>query len=249
MATERFEVRNRWSGAVQFTAEIDCAPDTLPRVKLGLAVRWARNSDAVLRGAVLSGADLSDADLRGADLRGADLSDAVLRGAVLRGAVLSDAVLSDADLRGADLRGADLRGAVLSGADLSGAVLSDADLSVADLRGAVTDVPVATDEQAVANLDRVREIILDDKARLEMDHWHADDAWQARTCAEEAVCGTTHCLAGWLQVCSTDEKIRKLTPEVAGVLLAPVASKMFYREADEVLGWLEKREYVGELAK
>jgi hypothetical protein len=89
MATERFEVRNRWSGAVQFTAEIDCAPDTLPRVKLGLAVRWARNSDAVLRGAVLSDAVLSDADLRGADLR--------------------DAVLSDADLSGADLRNADLR--------------------------------------------------------------------------------------------------------------------------------------------
>jgi hypothetical protein len=170
-------------------------------------------------GAVLSGADLSGADLSGADLRGADLS-------------------------GADLRGADLRGAVLRGADLRGAVLRGAVLS-----DAVTDVPVATDEQAVANLDRVREIILDDKARLEMDHWHADDAWQARTCAEEAVCGTTHCLAGWLQVCSTDEKIRKLTPEVAGVLLAPVASKMFYREADEVLGWLEKREYVGELAK
>jgi hypothetical protein len=156
----------------------------------------------------------------------------------------SDADLSGAVLRGADLSDADLSGAVLRGADLSGA-----DLRGADLRGAVTDVPVATDEQAVANLDRVREIILDDKARLEMDHWHADDAWQARTCAEEAVCGTTHCLAGWLQVCSTDEKIRKLTPEVAGVLLAPVASKMFYREADEVLGWLEKREYVGELAK
>jgi hypothetical protein len=211
---EKFEVRNRWTGEVQFTAEIETTPLMTPRVKLGLAVRWGYENGAVLR----------DADLSGADLRGA----------VLRGADLRDAVLRDAVLRGADLRGADLRGAVLSGADL---------------RGAVLDAPVATDEQAVANLDRVREIILDDKARLEMNHWHADDAWQSRTCAEEAVCGTTHCLAGWLQVCSTDEKIRKLTPEIAGVLLAPVASKMFYREADEVLGWLEKREYVSELAK
>jgi hypothetical protein len=198
----KVEIKNRWTLAAQFTAEI---PDDTPGyLRLGLAVKIAYKSGA---------------DLSGADLRGADLSGAVLRDAVLRGADLRDAVLRNADLRGADLR------------------------------DAVLDAPVATDEQAVANLDRVREIILDDKARLEMNHWHADDAWQSRTCAEEAVCGTTHCLAGWLQVCSTDEKIRKLTPEVAGVLLAPVASKMFYREADEVLGWLEKREYVGELAK
>jgi hypothetical protein len=227
------EIKNRWTSFnVQFSCEIP--DDILPRFRVRAAVQIAYNSDADLSGAVLRGADLSGADLRDADLRNADLSGADLSGAVLRGA---------------DLSGADLSGAVLRGADLSGAVLRGADLRDAVLRGAVLDAPVATDEQAVANLDRVREIILDDKARLEMDHWHADDAWQARTCAEEAVCGTTHCLAGWLQVCSTDEKIRKLTPEVAGVLLAPVASKMFYREADEVLGWLEKREYVGELAK
>jgi hypothetical protein len=112
MPIEKFEVRNRWSNRVQFTAEITCAPDATIGVKLGLAVRWARKSDAVLRDAVLRDADLSDADLRGADLSGADLSgavlsgadlrDAVLRGAVLRGADLSDADLSDADLRGAD---------------------------------------------------------------------------------------------------------------------------------------------------
>ena len=70
---EKFEVRNRWTSRVQFTAEITCSPDASVGVKLGLAVRWARRS----------GADLSGADLRGADLRGAVLSDAVLRGAVL----------------------------------------------------------------------------------------------------------------------------------------------------------------------
>ncbi len=103
MAIERFDVRNRWTNAVQFTAEIECALDALIRVKLGLAVRWGYMSGAVLSGA---------------DLRGAVLSGAVLRGAVLRGAVLSDADLSGADLRDADLSGADLRGADLSGADL-----------------------------------------------------------------------------------------------------------------------------------
>ena len=96
---EQFQVRNRWTSAVQFTAEITVTPDMLPSVKLGLAVRWARKNGADLRDANLSGANLSDADLSGAVLRDADLS-----GADLRGAVLRDANLSDADLRGAVLR-------------------------------------------------------------------------------------------------------------------------------------------------
>ena len=115
----QIEIKNRWSGKVQFTAEIECEADATAGVKkMGLAVRWAYGSGADLSGAVLRGADLSGADLSGAvlsdaDLRGADLSGAVLRGADLSGAVLSDAVLSDADLRDADLRGAVLCGAVL----------------------------------------------------------------------------------------------------------------------------------------
>ena len=88
----KFEVKNRFSGEVQFTAEIECAEDASVSVKLGLAVRWAYKT----------GADLRDADLRGADLRGAYLRDANLCGANLCGA----------DLSGADLRGANLRGAL-----------------------------------------------------------------------------------------------------------------------------------------
>ena len=76
MSIEKFEVRNRWSGEVQFTAEIETAPDMTTRFKLGLAVKWARKS----------GANLSDADLSGADLRGASLSGANLSGAYLRDA-------------------------------------------------------------------------------------------------------------------------------------------------------------------
>ena len=100
--TEKFEVRNRWTNRVQFTAEIKCSPDASIGVKLGLAVRWGYRNDADLRGADLRDADLRDADLRDAVLRGADLS-----GADLSGADLRDADLSDADLRGADLRDAD----------------------------------------------------------------------------------------------------------------------------------------------
>ena len=117
----KFQIKNRWTGSVIFTSEID-ADESAPRsIKLGLAVHIAVNEKAPLRDADLLGADLSDADLRGADLSDADLRDADLRGADLRGATLRDA-----DLRGADLRGATLRGATLRDADLSGASLGAA---------------------------------------------------------------------------------------------------------------------------
>ena len=108
---EKFDVRNRRTNAVEFTADITCAPDASVSVKLGLAVRWG-----VANKADLSGAYLRYADLRGAYLRGADLSGAYLR---------------YADLRGAYLRGADLSGAYLRGADLSSAYKIDRLLAIA----------------------------------------------------------------------------------------------------------------------
>ena len=60
-ALEQFPVKNRFTGRVQFTAEISVTPDMLPRVKLGLAVKWARENGADLRGADLRGAYLGDA--------------------------------------------------------------------------------------------------------------------------------------------------------------------------------------------
>ena len=105
----KYKVKNRWTGEVQFNAEIECKKDELESVKLGLSIKWAIENRADLRGADLRGANLSRANLRGADLRGADL----------RGANLSYADLSDANLRGADLRGANLSYADLSDANLS----------------------------------------------------------------------------------------------------------------------------------
>ncbi len=43
MSLEKLEVRNRWTNAVQFTAEIEVTPAMTHRVKLGLAVRWGRS--------------------------------------------------------------------------------------------------------------------------------------------------------------------------------------------------------------
>ena len=103
----KIEIRNRWSGAVQLTCDIECDDTTPIGTKIGLAVRWAIKNNA---------------DLTGADLTGADLTHAVLTGAVFRHAVLTGADLTAADLRGAvftdaDLTGADLTGAVLRGAE------------------------------------------------------------------------------------------------------------------------------------
>jgi hypothetical protein len=39
---QKFEVRNRWTGKVQFIADIDCAEDTILPIKLGLAVEKNR---------------------------------------------------------------------------------------------------------------------------------------------------------------------------------------------------------------
>ena len=124
----KFDVLKRWSSEVQFTAEIDCAPNASQSIKLGLAVRWAIDAKADLRSANLYGANLRSANLRsanlyGADLYGADLGSADLYGADLYGANLRSANLRSANLRSANLYGADLYGADLYGADLYGADL------------------------------------------------------------------------------------------------------------------------------
>ena len=79
----KFEVKNRFTGEVQFTAEIDCAEDAPRSLKMGLAVKWAIKARADLSRADLYGADLSRANLYGADLYGANLSGANLYGANL----------------------------------------------------------------------------------------------------------------------------------------------------------------------
>ena len=59
----KFDILNRFSGRVQFTAEIDAIENTLLSIKLGLAVKAAIKEGANLRGANLRGANLEDANL------------------------------------------------------------------------------------------------------------------------------------------------------------------------------------------
>jgi hypothetical protein len=96
--TIKFDVLNRFTGAVQFTAEIECDEGASVSVKLGLAVRWA----------VKARANLADANLARAHLAGAYLAGAYLAGANLAGANLAGANLAGANLAGANLAGADL---------------------------------------------------------------------------------------------------------------------------------------------
>lgn len=57
----KFDVTNRFSGAVQFTAEIDCDEGASVSIKLGLAVQWAIKARANLAGAYLADAYLAGA--------------------------------------------------------------------------------------------------------------------------------------------------------------------------------------------
>ena len=70
----KFELKNRWSGEVQVTAEIECAEDAEFSLKVGLAVKWAVEHKANLRSANLSSANLRSANLSYANLSSADLS-------------------------------------------------------------------------------------------------------------------------------------------------------------------------------
>ena len=135
----KYDILNRWSGEVIFTAEIDCSDDTLPSIKLGLAVKVA-----VKARANLTRANLADAYLAGANLTEANLTDTYLTDANLTGANLARANLADAYLAGANLTRAYLTGANLTGANLTGANLTDTYLARANLTEAnLTDTYLA----------------------------------------------------------------------------------------------------------
>ena len=50
----KFEIKNRWTGEVKFTAEIDAVESTPLSLKIGLAVKWAIETRANLTGADLT---------------------------------------------------------------------------------------------------------------------------------------------------------------------------------------------------
>ena len=77
----KFEIKNRWTGDVQFTADIECDDNTSVGIKIGLSVKWAIKNKVSLRAADLRAANLSDANLSAANLRAAKLRAANLSAA------------------------------------------------------------------------------------------------------------------------------------------------------------------------
>jgi hypothetical protein len=115
MTTARVKIKNRFTGDVIFTAEVDASMSV--NLRLGAAVKLAIKARANLADANLTRAYLADANLADAYLAGANLAGANLAGAYLADANLADANLADAYLAGANLAGANLAGAYLAGAN------------------------------------------------------------------------------------------------------------------------------------
>ena len=151
----KFDVLNRFTGDVQFTAEIK-TDSTSKSFQLGLAVRWAIKNNADLRNA-----DLRNADLRNADLRNADLRNADLRNADLRNAALSDANLWNADLRSADLRNADLWNANLWNASGNLKYIKTMQIDGWPISYTAVDMQIGCQRHPIEKWERFRDLTID----------------------------------------------------------------------------------------
>lgn len=188
-------------------------------------------------------ADFSEVDLSGSNFSGANLKNAMFEGAKLYGAIFSNTNLERADFSGAYLvasnfNGANLREAIfvkanLTGAsfiganlelvDFSGSNLQRADLELANLRGTVLQNAELNGVSGIPKIDRtlpfrVAETILNSPDLLDMKSWHRD-----------ALCGTTHCLAGWAIMLTPGGEMleSRVGAMTAGQLLMPSASHLF----------------------
>jgi hypothetical protein len=119
----KFEIKNRWTGAVKFTAEIDCADDAPHSVKIGLAVMWA----------VKNKANMEDANMAGANMAGANMEDANMAGANMAGANMARANMADANMAGANMEDANMADANMAGANMARAMLADANMAGANM--------------------------------------------------------------------------------------------------------------------
>ena len=157
------------------------------------------------------------------------------------GAAVKAAVSARANLADANLARANLADANLADANLAGAYLAGANLAGANLAG-VKSGPASPEE--IARLDQVREIVLKRPERLYMNDWHSSNWDPSHTPEEEFECGSAHCIAGWLQALSHDEKLRAhSSAEYVGKTLAPASAHMFYASDVVALQWLKDRGY------
>jgi hypothetical protein len=240
----KYDILNRWTGKVQFTADIDCPESAVHSVKVGLAVLLAFKTGASLIGANLDGARLNGARLDSAslidgaslNLVGARLDGARLDGACLDGASLNGARLNGANLNNANLDGANLVDASLNGASLVGARLNGARLNGARLIGVNLDkANLGAGVPVIPDVHRVVYEAASVPGALDMEQWH---------------CGTAHCRAGWIVTLAGEagmhlEERMGTAAAAAAIYLAsdPHIGRMpdFYASNDEALADMQAR--------
>ena len=71
--------------------------------------------------------------------------------------------------------------------------------------------------------------------RLDMNDWHSNFDWKNQAIEEVLApeCGTTHCMAGWIQIFEKD-KYNDMTAEEAGKTAAPNLACLFYSDNERV---------------
>ena len=232
----KYDILNRWTGKVQFTADIDCPESAVHSVKVGLAVLLAFKTGASLIGANLDGARLNGARLDSASLIEASLIGARLDGACLDGASLNGARLNGANLNNANLDGANLVDASLNGASLVGARLNGARLNGARLIGVNLDkANLGAGVPVIPDVHRVVYEAASVPGALDMEQWH---------------CGTAHCRAGWIVTLAGEagmhlEERMGTAAAAAAIYLAsdPHIGRMpdFYASNDEALADMQAR--------
>ncbi len=235
----------------------------LSNIRFGaLDLTNANLSGIICSGVSFSGSNLKNVNFTDAviedsyfnytDLTSANFTNAILKSSCARSAKFDYCNFKNSIVQYTDFTNASFRFALLDDADFTCTYLDGVDLSHVDLMKVsfIADKDDgsklhATPEQSIRNLDKVRDIVIHNSHRLDMDRWHKNPMWTKCTPEHEIACGTTHCLAGWLQVCSTNSDVRTLgSASFAGLLCAPVAAKMFFKGRDEVLTWLQQRQYV-----
>ncbi|WP_298118067.1 hypothetical protein [Flavobacterium sp.] len=80
-------------------------------------------------------------------------------------------------------------------------------------------------------LKRLKPLLKSNK--LVMSRWHENENWKNQTYDEVIGCGTTHCVAGWIQIFEKD-KYNEISAEECGIKCAPNLAHLFYKSEEDV---------------
>jgi len=145
----KFDVKNRYTGDVQFTAEIECDDNADMSIKLGLAIQWGYKNKKPLEGANMEGANMAGANMAGANMAGANMAGANMEGAYMAGANMEGANMAGANMAVANMAVANMAGANMARANMAGANMEHAYMAGANMEGA----NMARANMAVANME------------------------------------------------------------------------------------------------